>query len=200
MAIQASLGNLRLDLKGALGRLDPLDGADLTLKVEHPDFGAVLEKLQLPVFAPGALSLGARLSDAGEDTRLELDAKLGDISAKVNGTLRTLGLPGSDLRFEASVADAARLAAAFGVADLPAGTAKARGRIVSSSTEIRLDGVSAQYAGAKATADGTIRTSGSVAHPLPGSPPRAWRSCARAAGDPVADERQLRSAAAPSSR
>ena len=162
-AIQASLGNLRLDLKGALGRLDPLDGADLTLKVEHPDFGTVLEKLQLPVFATGALSLGARLSDAGEDTRLELDAKVGDISAKVNGTLRILGLPGSDLRFEASVADTPRLAAAFGVAGLPAGAAKARGRVASSSTEIKLDGVSAQYAGAKATADGTIRTGGGAA-------------------------------------
>ena len=160
VAIQASLGNLRLDLKGVLGQLDPLRGADLALKVEHPDFGAVLKNLQLPVFATGAMSLGARLSDAGEHTRLELDAKLGDISAKVNGTLRILGLPGSDLRFEASVVDAARLAAAFGVAGLPAGAVKARGRIASSRTEIRLDGVSAQYAGATATADGTIRTSG----------------------------------------
>jgi uncharacterized protein involved in outer membrane biogenesis len=160
VAIQASLGNLRLDLKGALGRLDPLHGADLALKVENPDVGAMLKNLQLPVFATGALSLGARLSDAGEDTRLEVDAKLGDISAKVDGTLRILGLPGSDLRLEASVEDAARLAAAFGVTGLPAGAAKARGRMVSSRSEIRLDGVSAQYAGAKATADGTIRTSG----------------------------------------
>jgi uncharacterized protein involved in outer membrane biogenesis len=160
MAIQASLGNLRLDLKGALGRLDPLNGADLTLKAKHPDFGAVLKSLQLPVFATGASSLSARLSDTGEHTRFELDAKLGDISAKVDGTLRILGLPGSDLRFEASVADAARLAAAFGVAGLPAGAAKANGRIASSRSEIRLETVSVQYGGAKATADGTIRTSG----------------------------------------
>ncbi len=163
MKIQASFGKLQLDLKGALGRLDPLDGADLALKVEHADVGAMLKKLQLPVFATGALRVGARLSDAGEDTRLDLDAKLDDISVKVNGTLRTLGLPGSDLKFEASVADTPRLAAAFGVAGLPAGAAKARGRIASSSTEIKLDGVSAQYADAKATADGTIRTGGGVA-------------------------------------
>ncbi len=94
MAIQAALGNLRLDLKGALGRLDPLDGADLTLKIENPDLGTMLKKLQLPVFATGALSFDARLSDAGELTRLEADAKFGDISAKVDGTLRILGLPG----------------------------------------------------------------------------------------------------------
>lgn len=160
MAVQASLGNLRLDLKGALGRLDPLDGADLTLKIDNPDLGGMLKKLQLPVFATGALRFDARLSDAGELTRLEVDAKLGDIAAKADGTLRILGLSGSDLRFEASVADAARLASAFGVDGLPAGVAKASGRIASSRTEIKLEGISAQYAGAKATADGTIRTSG----------------------------------------
>ncbi|MDH4096403.1 MAG: AsmA family protein, partial [Betaproteobacteria bacterium] len=160
VALQASLGNLRLDLKGVLGRLDPLDGADLALKIEHPDFGAMPKNLQLPVFAAGALALDARLQDAGDLTRLEVDAKLDGISARVNGTLAGLGLPGSDLQFEASVADAARVAAAFGVTGLPAGAAKARGRIVSSRTEIKLDGVGAQYAGAKATADGTIRTSG----------------------------------------
>ena len=160
MAIQAALGNLRLDLKGALGRLDPLDGADLTLKIENPDLGTMLKKLQLPVFATGALSFDARLSDAGELTRLEADAKFGDISAKVEGTLRLLGLSGSDLRFDASVADAARVAAAFGAAGLPPGALKARGRIASSRAEIKLDGISVQYAGAKATADGTIRTSG----------------------------------------
>ncbi|HET9734066.1 MAG TPA: AsmA family protein [Burkholderiales bacterium] len=160
MAMQASLGNLRLDLKGALGRLDPLDGADLTLKVANPDLGGMLKKLQLPVFATGALRFDARLSDAGELTRLEVDAKLGDIAAKADGTLSVLGLSGSDLRFEVSVADAARLAAAFGVEGLPAGVAKASGRVASSRTEIKLDAISAQYAGAKATADGTIRTSG----------------------------------------
>jgi uncharacterized protein involved in outer membrane biogenesis len=162
MTIQASLGNLKLDLKGALGQLDPLDGVELTLKVENPNFGAMLKNLQLPVFATGALSLDARLSDAGELTRLEANAKFGNNSAKVDGTLRILGLSGSDLRFEASVVDAARLATAFGVTGLPAGAIKARGRIASSRTEIRLDGVSAQYAGAKATADGTIPISGNA--------------------------------------
>jgi uncharacterized protein involved in outer membrane biogenesis len=160
MAIQASLGSLRLDIKGALGQLDPLDGADLTLMVENPDLGAMLKSLQLPVISTGALSLDARLSDAGEHSRLEASAKFGDNSAKVDGTLRNLGLSGSDLQFEASVADTARFASAFGVTGLPAGAVKARGRIASSHTEIRLDGLSAHYAGAKVTADGTIRRGG----------------------------------------
>lgn len=157
MAIEAAVGNLRLEVRGGLGRLDPLDGADLTLKLENPDLGTMLKNLHLPAFATGALSIAARLTDAGELTRLDLDAKLGDITAKMNGTLRTLGLPGSDLRFEASVADAARLAAAFDVTGLPAGVLEVGGRFASSRSEIKLDGIRAKFAGASAKADGTIR-------------------------------------------
>lgn len=160
MALQAAVGNLRLGVKGGLGRLDPLDGADLTMKIENPDLGNMLKKLRLPVFATGALNVEARLADAGDLTRLELDAKLGDITAKVNGTLRTLGLPGSDLRFEAAVADAARLAAAFDVKGLPAEILEIGGRAASSRTQIKIDGLSASYAGAKAKADGTIQLTG----------------------------------------
>ncbi len=110
MELQAAIERLQLDINGSLGRLDPLDGADLVLKLEHPDLGGMLKNLRLPVVATGTLDVDIRLKDAGEPSQLDLDAKLGDITAKVNGTLRTLGLPGSDLKFEASVADAARLA------------------------------------------------------------------------------------------
>jgi uncharacterized protein involved in outer membrane biogenesis len=157
MAIEASLGDLRLDVKGGLGRLDPLDGADLALKVGHPDVGAMLKKLHLPVILSGALSADARLADAGELTRLDLAAKLGDITLKVGGTLRALGLPGSDLRIDASVADAARLAAAFDVTGLPAGPLEVAGRVASSRTEISLDGLSARFAGARARVNGKVR-------------------------------------------
>ena len=42
MAIQAALGELQVDVKGGLGRLDPLDGADLGMKIAHPDIGSML--------------------------------------------------------------------------------------------------------------------------------------------------------------
>ncbi len=157
MAIQAAIGNLRLKVDGGLGRLNPLDGADLTVKIENPDLGTMLKKLRLPVFATGALGIDARLTDAGELTRLDLDARLGDITAKLNGTFRTLGLPGSDLRFEAAVPDVSRLAAAFDVTGLPADFLEVSGRAASSRTQIKLDGIRARYAGAKANADGTIQ-------------------------------------------
>ena len=130
--LQAAIERLQLDINGSLGRLDPLDGADLTLKLEHPDLGGMLENLRLPVVATGTLNVDARLKDAGELTQLDLDAKLGDIAAKTNGTSRRSGLPGSDLQFEVSVADAARLAQVFDVSDVPAEPLTASGRVASS--------------------------------------------------------------------
>ena len=160
MAIQAAIERLRLDINGSLGRLDPLDGADLTLKLEHPDLGKMLENLRMPVVATGTLSVDVRLKDAGKLTQLDVDAKLGDITAETNGTLQTLGLPGSDLQFEVSVADAARLAQVFDVTDVPAEILTASGRVASSREDIRLAGISAKLAGAQVKADGTIRRSG----------------------------------------
>ena len=113
MSMQAAIERLQLGIDGSLGRLDPLDGADLTLILAHPDIGGMLENLRLPVVATGTLDFDAQLKDAGELTQLALDAKFGDITAKATGTLQTLGLPGSDLQFELSVADAARLAQVF---------------------------------------------------------------------------------------
>ena len=160
MTLQAAIERLQLDIHGSLGRLDPLDGADLTMKVEHPDLGGMLENLRLPVVATGTLDVGVRLKDAGDLSQLDLDAKAGDITAKTNGTLKTLGLPGSDLRFEVSVADAARLAQVFGVPDVPAEAFTASGRVTSSEKEIRFEGLDAKLAGAEVKADGTIRPVG----------------------------------------
>ena len=93
----------------------------------------MLENLRLPVVATGTLNVDARLKDAGKLTQLDVDAKLGDITAKSNGTLRTLGLPGSDLRFEVSVADAARVAKVFDVEGVPAEALTVSGRVASST-------------------------------------------------------------------
>ena len=158
--LQAAIERLQLDIKGSLGRLDPLAGANLSLKLQHPDIGKMLENLRLPVVATGTLNVDARLKDAAKLTQLDVDAKLGDITAKSNGTLRSLGLPGSDLRFEVAVADVARLAKVFDVDGVPAEALTVSGRVASTQEEIKLDGVSATLAGAQLTADGTIRVAG----------------------------------------
>ena len=65
IAMQGTLGKLALDINGVVGSLDPLDGADLTLKVEHPDLEDMLKKLELPVIATGPMQIDGRLKDAG---------------------------------------------------------------------------------------------------------------------------------------
>ena len=157
MAIQAGVGDLRLDVKGGLGRFEPLDGADLAVKLGHPDIGSMLKKLDLPIIASGALVVEVKLADSGDLTRLDVAAKLADITLNVEGTLRALGLPGSDLRVKGSVANFERLAAALEVAGLPAGALEFGGRVASSRAEINLDGLNARFAGARARVDGTLR-------------------------------------------
>jgi hypothetical protein len=178
MAIQAAVGDLRADVKGGLGRLDPLDGANLAVKLAHPDIGLMLKRLQLPVVLAGPLIADVRLADAGDLTRLDLDAELGDIKLKVGGTLRALGLPGSDLQIEASVADAARLAAAFDVTGLPAGPLEVGGRFVSSRKEITLDAVSAR-AGAKKRGSGTVTWPADRAPNCAELARRNWAGCGK---------------------
>ena len=228
IAMQVSLGKLALDIKGFIGRLDPLDGADLALKVEHPELGFMLRKLELPVIADGPLKIDGRLKDAGKRTELDFNAKAGDLEASVNGTLKTLSLAGadlalkvekqevgamfealdlpviatglmridtrvkdvgkhrqldfaaklgdieasvkgtlktrsligSDLTFAATIADAARLAQVFDVSGLPAAPLTATGHTVWARKELKFDSLTAAIADASLRADGSVQLTG----------------------------------------
>ena len=157
MAMQVSLGKLALDVKGVIGRLDPLDGADLTLKVEQPEVGAMLKALDLPVIATGPMQIDTRLKDAGALTQLDFNAKVGDLEASANGTLKTLSLVGSNLKFEATAADAARLASVFDVSGVPAAPLTVTGHTVQSRKEIKFESLTAAIAGASVRVDGSMR-------------------------------------------
>ncbi len=224
-AMQVTLGKLAMDINGSVGRLDPLDGADLMLRIEQPDVGAMLEKLELPVIATGPLRIDGRLKDAGKRTQLDFNAKVGDLTASVNGTLKILGLVGadlalklekpeigallealklpviatgpmsidarikdagrrrqldlkanagdlrasvqgtfktrslvgSDLRFEATAADAARLATVFEVDGVPALPLTVTGHTTRSRKELKFDEVTAAFADASVHADGSLQ-------------------------------------------
>ena len=226
--MQGSLGKLALDIKGAVGSLDPLDGADLTLKVEHPDLERMLGKLELPVIATGPMQIDGRLKDAGALTQLDFDAKgadfsasvkgtiktlslvggdltlklehseigavlkalelpviatglmqidthikdvgkrrqldlkakLGDLEASVKGTLKTRSLIGSDLKFEANAADAARLASVFEVSGVPAAPLKVSGHTVYSRKQVKFDALTAAIADASVRVDGSMQFTG----------------------------------------
>lgn len=156
IALDASVGNLGLNVEGGLGGLYPLDGADLRLELVNPDVGTMLENLQLPVVAEGAMQATAKLSDAGERTGLAVDATLGDIKATVSGTLAALWLVDSDLDVSATVGDAARLAAVFGLEDVPQQELRLGGRMQTTPDQIGLENFTLQLPGAQATLDGTV--------------------------------------------
>lgn len=228
MAMQVSLGKLEGDIHGVVGNLDPLDGADLTLKVEHPDLNRMLEKLELPLIADGLLQIDGRLKDVGKRTQLDFNAKVGDLEASVNGTLKTLSLVGadlaltvdkreigatlealklpiiatgpmridtrikdvgkhrqlelkaklgdldasvkgtlktrsligSDLTFEATAADAARLAAVFDVSGIPAAPLSVSGHTLRSRKELKFDALTVAIADASVRGDGSVQLTG----------------------------------------
>jgi len=223
-AMQLTLGKLSMDVHGAIGSLDPLDGADLTLKIEHPELDAMLQKLDLPIIATGPLRIEGQMKDAGALTKLDFDAnvgdlkagvkgtlkelslvgadlaltvekpevaalfealklpvyttgpmridtrikdvgahrqldlkaKVGDLTASVQGTLKTRSLIGSNLKFEATAADAARLAKAFEVNDVPAAPLKISGHTVRTRKELKFDSVTATIADASVRANGSL--------------------------------------------
>jgi uncharacterized protein involved in outer membrane biogenesis len=156
LAIKASLGELRVDAKGAIAQLDPLQGADVKLVIDDPDSGALLRQLQLPAFAEGALHVDASMGSAGKRTRVDLQAKAGDITASISGSLAALGLRDADLQFKAEALDAARLAAAFDVKDVPATKVEVSGQLAATGMDLKLNGISAKLGGTLARIDGTI--------------------------------------------
>ncbi len=156
ISLQASLGNLQVTAKGAVGQLYPLAGADLKLTVDNPDLGTLLQELRVPEFADGPMHIDASLKAAGQQTHVELQGKAGDITTSIEGTIAELGLRDSKLNFSLEALDAARLAAAFDVKSVPATKLEVAGHMAASSTEIKLEGVTVRLAGTQAQIDGTL--------------------------------------------
>ena len=154
---KASVGRLGLKVAGSIAELAPLDGADLRVEGEGEDVGAMFTRLELPVIATGSLRVVATLKDDGEITKFDFDATMGDLSAKSRGTVKGLQLPGADVRFEATAADAARLAGVFGIEGVPAAPLVVSGHVVALKKDIRFEALSARLAGVSARVDGKLQ-------------------------------------------
>jgi uncharacterized protein involved in outer membrane biogenesis len=155
--LEGSVGRLALDVKGSIGRLVPFDGASLKIRATGSDVDAMLARLELPAIATGKLRIDAVIEDSGELTKLDLDVSAGDLGAKAKGTLAGLQLRGADLQFQATVADAARLASVFGIHGVPAAPLTVGGRVKPLRREIRFENLSAQLAGISAQLHGKLR-------------------------------------------
>jgi uncharacterized protein involved in outer membrane biogenesis len=164
MAINASLGNLRMDAKGSIGTLDPLDGADLKLTVDNPDVGTMFRKLRVPVFADGPMRVQATMADAGKRTHINLQASAGDLTASVDGSLAVLGLRDSELDFKAQALDAARLAALFDVKGVPAEKLDVAGHVFITHTRRKPAGRSVRGTISASLGDLKVEAKGTIGH------------------------------------
>ncbi len=157
--LKATLGDLAATVKGTF-KTRGLVGADLTIKVEKAEIGPLLTALKLPVVATGPMQIDTRIKDVGKHRNLDLKATIGDLAASVKGTLKTRGLVGSDLMFEATAADAARLASVFKVSDVPAAPLTVSGHTVYSREQITFEALTAAIAGASVRLDGSMQHTG----------------------------------------
>ena len=157
IAMQVSLGKLAMDIKGFIGSLDPLDGADLTLKVEHPELGVMLRKLEFPVVADGPLQIDGRLKDAGKRTQLDFNAKAGDLEASVNGTLKALSLVGADLALEVEKQEVGAMLAALKLPVIATGPMRIDTRIKDVGKHRQLE-LKARLGDLDARVKGTLKT------------------------------------------
>ena len=104
------------------------------------------------------MQVDTRLKDAGALTQLDFNLTVGDLEASANGTLKTLSLVGSNLKFEATAADAARLASVFERQRCACGgLLTLAGNTVQSHKEIRFESLTAAIAGASVRVDGSMR-------------------------------------------
>ena len=162
--LKASLGDLKVDAKGVIDRLDPFEVTELTLTAEEPDTGSLLRDLQLPVVAEGPMRLEGSLVTEGrrkaQRKRVQLQATAGDITTSLNGTFAATGDRNPEVEFKAEVQDAARLAGAFDVKGVPNAKLQVAGHLAVSPDQLKLTGVTASLAGAQATIDGAIARQG----------------------------------------
>jgi uncharacterized protein involved in outer membrane biogenesis len=157
MALQSGVGNVSVTADGRLS-LGPLDGADLKLNVQSPEVSGWLEDFDAPPVASGPLAVEAKLADAGERTALDVAASVGDLGAKVTGTLETLAFAGSVLDVEATVADVARIAEALAVKGVKPGALRVGARVTVTPSEIRAQNVVATLNDAEVKADAVLST------------------------------------------
>jgi uncharacterized protein involved in outer membrane biogenesis len=154
--LTGAMGDSRFTAKGGFARIQPLEGADIALSVNNPDGGTVLERLQLPPIAAGALAINATLKKAGKLTDVDVNASIGDTRVHSTGTLSMLGLRGSDLTIQADVPDAASLAQVFNVKGVPTGKLLVTGRVNTTDTGYTFDKVHAVLGQFSARMDGTL--------------------------------------------
>ena len=139
---------------GGIGRLNPARRPGRDLKLAHPDIGAMLKKLNLPAVASGACRrYGAAERRRRGDRRIVSRRRSATSRRRWTERYARSACRARISRFAASLADLARPRGGFRRAWPARRRSELGGHVVSTRTEIKLDGFDARYAGVRAKAD-----------------------------------------------
>ena len=124
VTVEADLGILVANLEGNTGKPKTLSGTEFVVAVSSDEVRDLIDILDLPLEAAGALQVDGRIDSSEGEPRVSFDASLMDVEAGgtilLDGDRVTVDLNAS------SLADLGRLA---GVADLPPGPVTAKGDV-----------------------------------------------------------------------
>ena len=124
VTVEADLGILVANVQGNTGNPATLDGTEFDLDVTSDDVTAIVDLLELPIEATGALQINGQVAASETGPRLSFDASLMDIEAGgsvvMDGDRITVDLTASSLSGLGTIA---------GVSDLPPGPVTASGDV-----------------------------------------------------------------------
>jgi len=150
----------RLDVSGVLGRAPQFANSKLVAHATTTEIGRWRARAGLPEATVGPASLSGELtSDQHGAFSVTADVTYVGSSVHIDGNVITAeGAVQPDVAFTFNSADAAALAASFGLDTLPAVSSNAQGRVAITGSMLQLRGVTATLGGHRAAIDGTINT------------------------------------------
>lgn len=163
----ADLSGAKLDLRGAVARLSPLDGIDLTFTATADSLVPVYRGLGIePVLPPervGPVGLSGRLAGDPERLAIEMRAEAAGGTVEAGGTLSTPAeVPNYDLKVRAIWSDAKALARMLWPDWRPAdpGALDLYAEVQGSDTAVTLSAIQGNVAGMPVTGEATVDLAG----------------------------------------
>ena len=149
--LNAGLSNVDLAVDGRFGDLAKPGGIDLELVASSDDVAQFLKHFNVDVPLTGALDLESTLKSVEAGTRLTVDAKVGEIAARIAATRQD-----NAVGFEAAVPALDKVGKTFKVAGLPAEDLALNGDVVVTSDTTRLRDINVRLGEAELMLNGSI--------------------------------------------
>ncbi len=142
---------------GQIARLADLDGATIDLDLHGPDLAALTEPFDLPSLGEEPFRLDAHLEPSPAGSALALDADLGDLKARVDGSLDSLLSPKLlDITVAASGPDLAAAGTLTGIDRLPADPFEVSGGLTWQGFPLTCDGITLRVGENNLSVDGVL--------------------------------------------